>query len=122
MGKTNHELARAAAEYAIARIIMFDALRDLDTPGKQECAIKHVEKAIAGTYAEVIAELERLRRQVEFVAELADFALSDLDSLDELATKDRQARYSRWLEFETHEIDTGCYAVSWTSKDAPEVK
>ena len=52
---TNHELARAAAEYAVGRIIMFDALRDLDTPGKQECATKHIEKAIADTYAEAMA-------------------------------------------------------------------
>lgn len=58
---TNHELARAAAEYAVGRIIMFDALRDLDTPGKQECATKHIEKAIADTYAEAMAELDRLR-------------------------------------------------------------
>lgn len=64
---TNHELARAAAEYAVGRIIMFDALRDLDTPGKQECATKHIEKSIADTYADAMAENERLRRQVALV-------------------------------------------------------
>ena len=73
---TNHELARAAAENTIDRIIAFDAIRDLDTPGKREAAVKIVCKGIADIYAPEMAEIESTLAIVKRLGE-SNIALSD---------------------------------------------
>lgn len=58
MSSTNHELATEAAFVLLARCSVGSVL-----PKEFECAVK----IIADTYAEPMAELEKLRRQVHMV-------------------------------------------------------
>lgn len=58
---TNHELARAAAESCCGSIFIGFGLFEFDTPGKQKTVEDVIARKVADTYAEPLAELERLR-------------------------------------------------------------
>lgn len=64
---TNHELSRAAAESCCASIFIGIGLTNFDTPGKQKTVEDMIARKVCDAYAPAMADLERLRRQVEFV-------------------------------------------------------
>ena len=100
MSSVNHDLARQAAE------------RIYDLRDKMCEDLPHeFAEIISDTYAAPLAELERLKRQVAFVTELAMHALGDVDSID--LYYDRGS-YRTWLEFE----DDGAFS-NFKIKDCP---
>lgn len=62
---TNHDLARAAAQASCGSIFIGFGLFEFDTPGKQKTVEDVIARKVADTYASPMAELERLKRQVE---------------------------------------------------------
>lgn len=119
---SNHDLARSAVERIGSTLDIEDAAYAIaDTYAEPmaeleqaTAALRDVREAHERCQAKIVeqrAELERLKRQVEFVTELAMHALGDVDRLDLYYNR---GSYRTWLEFE----DDGVHS-NFKIKDCP---
>lgn len=84
-----------------------------DPANMSEETFRHYEQMAYSQIEDRVKQLEaenaKLLRQVEFLQELAEYAVSDIDPLDLYYAQDS---YSKWLEF-----DSVVVCAKWKIKD-----